>query len=101
MHDHKQTRGDEKVVGKRLSQAHAIVGCSEFITNSVRIRFPEVADRFHTVHNAVDTSLYAPVDSSGVANGRRRRVVFVGRISPEKGVHTLLEAFQLVVEREQ
>jgi len=101
MHDHKQTRRDKKVVGKRLSQAHAIVGCSEFITNRVRIRFPEVADRCHTVHNAVDTSLYTPVDSSGVAKGRRRRLVFVGRISPEKGVHTLLEAFQLVVERER
>jgi glycosyltransferase involved in cell wall biosynthesis len=87
-------------VGRRLSQADAIVGCSEFITDRVRRLFPRLADRCLTILNAVDEAPYerAPI-AEQEPERTTTRLCFVGRLSPEKGVHTLLAAFALVLER--
>lgn len=86
---------DRGMIDKRLTHAEAILGCSEYITENIRARFPHYADRCMTVYNGVNLVKFHP-------NGREpngstgRRVVFVGRISPEKGLHVLLDAFELV-----
>jgi glycosyltransferase involved in cell wall biosynthesis len=64
------------------------VTVSDFVTDRVRERFPELADRCRTLHNGVDIERFSPAGNESPA----RRVLFVGRISPEKGVHVLLEA---------
>jgi len=58
-------------------------------------RFPEFADRFRTVYEGVDVNRFRP-------SLRTRRVedpfwlLFVARVSPEKGVHVLIDAFNRV-----
>jgi glycosyltransferase involved in cell wall biosynthesis len=98
MHDHKQASRDWRTTSRNLGQADAIVGCSEFITDAVRRRFPDLAPRCRTIRNAYDPALY-----DGAASTRRpreeERILFVGRLSPEKGVHTILQAFAKVHER--
>lgn len=89
---------DPELVRGRLSHADAIVGCSEHVTNAIRGAFPEVADRCHTVNNGIDAEKFKAGPQQADQRGRGR-LVFVGRVSPEKGVHVLLDAMRLLVKR--
>ncbi|MBE9125748.1 MULTISPECIES: glycosyltransferase family 4 protein [unclassified Coleofasciculus] len=93
------TQLDHLMIETRLSQSDLILGCSNYITERIRQRFPQVADRCHTVFNGVDVDHFIEKDySSTITNNAVKRILFVGRVSPEKGVHTLLDAFKKVVE---
>jgi glycosyltransferase involved in cell wall biosynthesis len=83
---------DERLMDRRLRQVDAIVGCSDHITEPIRRRFPQHAARCHTIYNGVEVG--PEVDRSaheGVT------LLHVGRISPEKGHHVLVEALDRVV----
>ena len=96
MHDHRQMYCDHETVGARLSSADLIVGVSDFTTNQVRDAFPSLRARCRTILNAVDCDQFT-VKPERHATGRR--LLFNGRLSPEKGVHTILEAFSNVLDR--
>jgi glycosyltransferase involved in cell wall biosynthesis len=96
MHGDGLTRLDARWVEQILQDIDVVIGCSDYITNRIRERFPRFADRCRTLHNGVDEQQFAqePVchDSTGA------RLLSVGRVSPEKGLHVLLEAFLQVLE---
>jgi glycosyltransferase involved in cell wall biosynthesis len=81
---------DPEMLRGRLRHADLIVGCSEYITNQAREAFPKWRERFHTVYNGADL---AGFDVPRGPSEGPTRVAFVGRISPEKGFHVLLDAF--------
>jgi glycosyltransferase involved in cell wall biosynthesis len=83
---------------RRLQKCDLIIGCSEFITDKIRSSFPEIASRCHTVFNGVDVNTFIPDESPRRRNGSGARLLFVGRIWPDKGPHVLLEAFKKVAE---
>jgi glycosyltransferase involved in cell wall biosynthesis len=87
------TQLDAELVKKRLRQTDIVIGCSEHITRKIAEKFPEYANRCVTVPNAAQevSTLSGPSPD--------RTVVFVGRLSPEKGVHHLILAFHRVLER--
>lgn len=79
-----------RMLHPRLARAHAVLGCSTSVTEGGRARFPALSDRFHTVFNGVD--LHATGESREPAP-TPHRLLYVGRISPEKGLHVLVDAF--------
>ncbi|MDQ4130111.1 MAG: glycosyltransferase family 4 protein, partial [Actinomycetota bacterium] len=79
-----------RMVEPRLRQADLVIGCSEHITEGVRRRFPAHAARCRTVPEGVDVDAFSP-DPHRPAQ-EPPRLLSVGRISPEKGFHVLLEA---------
>jgi glycosyltransferase involved in cell wall biosynthesis len=86
-----------KASERRLRAVDLIFGCSDYITERIRTSFPEMAARCHTVYNGVDPALFCaaldlPADSSKVG-----RLLYVGRLSSEKGVHVLVQAFSLLI----
>ncbi len=94
------TQLDRKLMEKRLQQVDLIIGCSEYITDRIRQKFPQFAGRCRTIYNGVDADYFVKENGNGrLESGRQRRVLFVGRVSPEKGVHVLLEAFEKVLLR--
>jgi glycosyltransferase involved in cell wall biosynthesis len=93
LHDHSQTQRDRKSVASHMASASAVVGCSEFIAEAARQRFPEFAHKITSIPNATQVPATPPALPSTPG------VVFVGRISPEKGVHVLAEAFRKVHEK--
>jgi glycosyltransferase involved in cell wall biosynthesis len=87
---------DRALVDCHLEQADVIAGCSDYVTDGVRIRFPHHAQRCVTIYNGVDTSAFSPNVATQKAGSQR--ILFVSRISPEKGVHVLLKAFEKVAQ---
>ncbi len=92
------TQLDHEVMDRRIGLVDAVFGTSDHITELVRQRFPHYSDRCHTVYNGVDPSLFARSAPPPEVDGSGPRVLFVGRVSPEKGVHDLVEAMSIVFE---
>src|SRR5215469_10048457 len=91
VHQDELARADYDFLHPHLTEFDSIVTVSDFITAGARERFPELAGRIHTIGNGVDIARFRPQMSAGAQ--RPRRLLFVGRISPDKGVHLLIEAF--------
>ncbi len=90
---------EPKMIGDRINHADLIVGCSEYITNKICQHFPHLVDCTQTVYNGVDTAYF--VGNESIQNNRDRQkptILYVGRISPEKGIHVIIDAFKEVVK---
>lgn len=78
--------------------AQAIIAVSEGMRRDVLACYPSVdPHRVHVVHNGIDTDRYRPVADPGVLDrfgidAQRPYVVFVGRITRQKGIGHLLAA---------
>jgi glycosyltransferase involved in cell wall biosynthesis len=91
---------DYSMIEQHLREVDLIIGCSDHVTDAVRQRFPMFADRCCTIFNGCDFA----EDDLETTNGAidveptEKRLLFVGRVSPEKGVHVLLKAFPKIIE---
>jgi glycosyltransferase involved in cell wall biosynthesis len=95
MHQDELSRTAPHRVAPALAAVDAIVTVSHYVTKGIRARYPAVTDRVHTIGNGVDTRRFRPRES--VETDRLpSRLLFVGRVSPDKGVHHLLDAFAIL-----
>ncbi len=81
----------------RIEACDRIASCSNYLTNRTKQRFPQYAEKFVTVYNGVDTRQFLPVTKNLGYLTPNLKLLFISRISPEKGVHDLIEAFNIVV----
>lgn len=81
---------DAAVVSRRLRKVDLVVGCSEHVTRRIRAAFPEWAHKCVAVTNG--SSPEWALAATSPAPERAAQLLFVGRVSPEKGVHVLLDA---------
>lgn len=89
-----------EMLAKRLQHVDLVTTVSDYITEKTRRDFPQIADRCETMYNGIHGEEFNYEKNYLTARNRPiKRVMFAGRVSPEKGVHTLLEAFDLVVKR--
>lgn len=85
---------DAAVIEPRINAADLVLGVSNFIAAGVRRRFPSLAQRCSHLYNGADISLFAR--PPGV-QPKPKQLLYIGRLAPEKGVHILLDAFQIVL----
>lgn len=83
---------DRRLVQRSLKHVDLVLGVSRFITDHAKACFPDAPTQFKTLYNGVDFARFASATGTPREKGEQR-VLFVGRLSPEKGVHVLLEAF--------
>lgn len=87
---------DERSVSNQLEAADAVVAVSDHIARLFRATFPDYRGKVVTAYNGVDLDTFRPGESRGGRVADELPILFVGRVSPEKGVHTLIEAFARV-----
>ena len=87
-------RLDRDAIAPRLAKADLIISCSDYITNKIKTRFPQYAKICRTVNNGVDANYFIPSPHDLTHHDLTSpQILFVGRISPEKGIHDLIDAF--------
>jgi glycosyltransferase involved in cell wall biosynthesis len=99
MHQDELAQLDYALLHRQLADIDAVVTVSDFVTGRARARFPEYAAAIHTIGNGVDVGRFLPDRTRDTASETPRRLLFVGRISPDKGVHLLIEAFERVARQ--
>ena len=98
IHQDEVVRGDDRRARSQLASFDAIVTVSDHTSRVVSHYGPGLAARIHTIGNGVDTARFRPgVAAAGARRGGR--LLFVGRVSPDKGVHVLLAAFERLARR--
>lgn len=98
LHDELLLRLARRVAAARLAPAAAVVTPSAWLAARLAARFPDQAHKIHAIGNGVDLERFAPGERGRPDEGGER-LLFVGRISPEKGVHVLVEAFARLAPR--
>jgi glycosyltransferase involved in cell wall biosynthesis len=94
MHCEWLTHLDPALLDHHLRCCDRISACSRYLVEGMQRRFPQHAARCYSLPNGVDTDLFRPGEPPDPA---KPEVLFVSRISPEKGVHVLVEAFARVL----
>lgn len=92
---------------RALKKVDLVICVSDYIKRRAVASYPEHADKFVVLLNAVDAEFFHPI----IKHEARHRaalpseiaadplILYVGRIIPEKGVHILLAAFADVLRR--
>jgi glycosyltransferase involved in cell wall biosynthesis len=82
---------DERLVAQALDESDFLSGCSHFIADRIREKFPQHARKTFGLQNGADTALFTPTPPQ---DRPVLEILYIGRVSPEKGIHVLLQAFQ-------
>lgn len=93
-HNHLLRSFSRSEAGRVLDTVESIVCVSEALADMTRGRLPpRIAERVRVVANAVDTEHFAPRRPDGPPTGHApMRIMFVGRVIPEKGADVLIRA---------
>ena len=93
------TQLNPEMIDKRLKKVDLVIGVSNYIIDKIKRKFPDYAKICRTVYNGVDVQDLYESKTVHIGKGNtKKQILFVGRISPEKGIHVLLEAFRKVVK---
>lgn len=91
MHSEWLTQLAWRVAKPALVASDLVLGCSGLVAEGIARRFPGQAHKCFTLYNGVDTGLFKPALAPRAPGPPR--LLTVGRVSPEKGLHVLLAAF--------
>ncbi len=89
-----------------LAKVNGVVSVGSFVSQTMRKRYPKFAYKFNTAMLGVDTTKFRPRSYAyklalrkkwGVH--KRYNVLFIGRIVPMKGLHTLVRAVSILKRR--
>lgn len=99
MHCEWLSQHDPQIITRRVTSADTIICCSDHIKRNLVACFPGLRSKAHVVFNGVSLERFIPRVNVASHPMNEMRVLFVGRISPEKGVHLLVDAFVSLAAR--
>jgi glycosyltransferase involved in cell wall biosynthesis len=92
LHDDMLTRLSPELVMLRLVPFAAVVTCSSWLATRLRLHVPDYAGKIVAINNGIEPLVFARSPRPAkIAQGST--LLMVGRISPEKGPHILIDAF--------
>ncbi|MBZ9686711.1 glycosyltransferase family 4 protein [Clostridium estertheticum] len=92
-----------------VNRVSFITTVSHFIANGVKALYPSAASKLYPVYSAVDCNIYKPIwddDKDSYRNNLRAKyglqnhktILYVGRLTPKKGTHIVIDAMNSVME---
>jgi spore coat protein SA len=105
----KISRAEGKAV---IEQTETIITISQYIAKTIIGYFPEAVSKVHPIYSGVDLSRFAPWKESDYARkirdsirsqynlGSKKVILFVGRLSRNKGPHVLVKAMSHIKHRD-
>ncbi len=87
---------ERSLVESWLQRCALVSAVSEHVANGVRSRFPAFADSVTVQPNLFDLDAFP---TQPMPDAEAPLVLYVGRISPEKGLHVLVEAFAAMAQK--
>ena len=103
IHQDELAQLDRELLRRHFAYVDAIATVSDFVTARARARLPEMAARIHTVGNGVDVLRFRPSRARAhhphlrELHQRPLRLLYVGRVAPDKGVHLLTQAVDALI----
>lgn len=97
LHDEALLRLPRDLAQQRLARFDAVCACSNWLAGRLSEAFPTLATRIRALGNGVDIATFR-LDTEE-ARDAAPRLLFVGRVSPEKGPHVLIDAFTRLAGR--
>lgn len=94
--DHLSVVALRPVLSRVLSRTDLVLCVSDYIRDRARQVLPAHAAKMQTVLNATDTSLFRPHAEAATAPAPTFHFLYVGRLTADKGVHVLIDAFARV-----
>ncbi len=88
---------DYPLLNERLQHVDWITCVSDYLTQKTKQDFPELADRCSTVYNGINPSDFVREPNFSLRRVKKR-LVFVGSLTPQKGIHVLIDAFIRVAQ---
>lgn len=82
----------------RLAVVDLVTGVSDYVARKIRAAFPSAASICETTYNGIDPNEFGrePVDCPKPAHSGVR-ILYAGAVSPHKGIHVLLAAFEILL----
>jgi glycosyltransferase involved in cell wall biosynthesis len=94
------SQADSRIFEERLKNIDLITAVSGYVADKTRRDFPAVASRCEVMYNGIDAREFTREKDYYQTNLRQqKRILYAGAISPHRGLHVLLEAFKMVVQR--
>ncbi|HEY9825134.1 MAG TPA: glycosyltransferase family 4 protein [Stenomitos sp.] len=91
---------NQPLLRRRLKNVDLVATVSDYITEKTRTDFAELNDRCSTIYNGIDGSEFATEkDYVALRNRQEKKILYVGAISPHKGIHVLIEAFKIIAQQ--
>jgi glycosyltransferase involved in cell wall biosynthesis len=85
---------------ERVRHADLVTGVSRYVVEKTQTAFPEIADRCRVFHNGVDPEEFPlEKDYAAARSGRIKRILYAGAVSPHRGLHVLMNAFNTLAKR--
>lgn len=104
--DHLTHRAFRWMYRKALHKADLVICVSQYIKSNAVQYFPEHAHKFVVLFNATDPTVFKPygalareaLQASVPLSSEHQYLLYVGRLTPEKGVDVLIKAFALALQ---
>ena len=87
---------NHRLLARRFRHLDRVTAVSGFVARQVARTFPWVSPAPAVISNGFDTREFAPDPPAPAPEGGPLRIMYAGAISPEKGLHVLIEAFTRV-----
>ena len=78
---------DKAMIEKRIDDADLVIGCSHYITDKITDRYTAYSSTCINVYNGVEIETNGVLTAPGETNRESQKLIFVVRVSLEKGVH--------------
>ncbi len=86
-----------KTLRRRLESVDLLLTVSDFLTRKIKQDFPSIADRCETTPCGIDPREFSREKDYLASRRRKEKVIlYSGAVSPHRGSHILLDAFNIV-----